>query len=662
MTTFYLLILFMLPAVMAVGIAIPRRRELSAQWVGDLVIATALLVLGAMLALCRLPVGTVIVSPVVGLSFTFGGFQRLYGLVVCFMWLICAMLSPQYFRGHRHLRRYYFFFLICLSFTLGVFLSADLKTTFLFFELMSLGSYVWVVQEETPEALEAGKTYLTIAVLGGLVTLMGLFLLQHLTGTLMLSALKDACAAVADRTSLWWAALCVFFGFAAKAGVFPLHIWLPKAHPVAPAPASALLSGVLTKAGIFGILVVTVYLLPGSRSWGVLVLILGCITMVLGAVMAVFSTNLKYILACSSLSQIGFILVGVAMLTLLGEHNALAAHGTVLYMLNHSLVKLTLFLFAGVVYYNTHQLDLNRIRGFGRGKPLLHGLFLCGACSLAGIPGFLGYISKTLVHEAVVELAVETGSSAITAAEWLFLLSGGLTVAYLTKIYVAVFWQKAPADAHAASRRWGTPLSVAALMLAAIPLPALGLLPHGLSEKLAAATLSFTGGHDFSHAVHYLAWANLKGVVISLSIGMLVYFLLIRPLLTERRDGEIRYRSLWPAWLSLEESVYKPLFRWLIRVLMTLCRMVCDLLDLLVLVMRRTLLRDTRDHVRRSPHSSVVRAMSHNSKYSQEETADHVGTVLDAFQRMEGSLSFALLMACLGLCLILLCVILHVFG
>ena len=152
MTTFYLLILFMLPAVMAVGIAIPRRRELSAQWVGELVIATALLVLGAMLALCRLPVGTVIVSPVVGLSFTFGGFQRLYGLVVCFMWLICAMLSPQYFRGHHHLRRYYFFFLICLSFTLGVFLSADLKTTFLFFELMSLGSYVWVVQEETPEA------------------------------------------------------------------------------------------------------------------------------------------------------------------------------------------------------------------------------------------------------------------------------------------------------------------------------------------------------------------------------------------------------------------------------------------------------------------------------------------------------------------------------
>ena len=622
---------------------------------------TGLTLLVMVLAVCT-RFGVSLDIPLCGIHFTLDGFRAIYGLVVSFMWFVSALLTPQYFRGHHHLRRYHFFFLLCLSFTLGVFLSADLYTTFLFFELMSLSSYAWVVQEESPDALDAGKTYLAIAVLGGLVTLMGLFLLYRLTGTLVIAQLPDACAMVTDRGQLWAAALCILFGFAAKAGVFPLHIWLPKAHPVAPAPASALLSGVLTKAGIFGALIITADILPGEHRWGVLLLVLGAVTMVLGAAIAVFSNNLKYILACSSLSQIGFILVGTAALSLLGQHNALAAHGTVLYMMNHSLVKLTLFLLAGVVYCNTHALDLNQIRGYGRGKPLLHGLFLCGACSLAGIPGFLGYISKTLVHESLVELAAESGSLGVTAVEWLFLFSGGLTAAYLTKIYVAVFWQKAPADAHAASRRWGTPLSVAALMLAAIPLPMLGLLPHGLSEKLGAATLSFTGGHDFSHAVHYLAWENLKGVVISLSIGMLVYFLLIRPLLTERRDGEIRYRSLWPAWLSLEESVYKPLFRWLIRVLMTLCRMVCDLLDLLVLVMRRTLLRDTRDHVRRSPHSSVVRAMSHNSKYSQEETADHVGTVLDAFQRMEGSLSFALLMACLGLCLILLCVILHVFG
>ena len=328
--------------------------------------------------------------------------------------------------------------------------------------------------------------------------------------------------------------------------------------------------------------------------------------MVLGAAIAVFSNNLKYILACSSLSQIGFILVGTAALSLLGQHNALAAHGTVLYMMNHSLVKLTLFLLAGVVYCNTHALDLNQIRGYGRGKPLLHGLFLCGACSLAGIPGFLGYISKTLVHESLVELAAESGSLGVTAVEWLFLFSGGLTAAYLTKIYVALFWQK---PVSPTGKTWGTPMTVTALVLAALPLPVLGLLPHGLAEPVAALALPFVGGHPFGHAVHYLAWENLKGVAISLTIGMAV----------------------------------------------------CDALDFLVLVARRTFLRDSRPRRHRSPRSAMIHAMTHGGQRTEQEAADRLGTILDTLRRMEGSLSYALLMACLGLCIVLVCILLYVF-
>ena len=236
------------------------------------------------------------------------------------------------------------------------------------------------------------------------------------------------------------------------------------------------------------------------------------------------------------------------MICLLGEHNALAANGTVLYMMNHSLVKLVLFLFAGVVYYNTHALDLNEIKGFGRKKPLLQVLFLCGACSLAGIPGFLGYLSKTLVHEALVEYAHMSGMTFITAVEWLFLFSGGLTAAYLTKIYVAIVRQKGKAD----GRRWGNPLSVIALCLAAAALPLLGLTPHAIAEKISGATLDFTGGHAFDHAIHYFAWTNLKGVVISLAIGMAVYFLFIRTVLMTK-DG--RYLCRWPMWVSIEESL-----------------------------------------------------------------------------------------------------------
>ena len=372
------------------------------------------------------------------------------------------------------------------------------------------------------------------------------------------------------------------------------------------------------------------------------------------AVMAVFSTNLKYILACSSLSQIGFITVGASMICLLGEHNALAANGTVLYMMNHSLVKLALFLFAGVVYYNTHALDLNDIKGFGRGKPLLHVLFLCGACSLAGIPGFLGYLSKTLVHEALVEYAHMSGITIITVVEWLFLFSGGLTAAYLTKIYVAIFWQKGKET----GKQWGKPLSVIALCLAAVALPVLGLTPHAIAERISGATLDFTGGHTFDHAIHYFAWTNLKGVVISLAIGMVVYFLFIRTVLM-RKDGF--YLSRWPKWLSLEDSVYKPFFRALFAVVGVVCRVACDAFDMVVLAVQRVLLRYSKEKEPQS-YSPLVQAIARQSgDKAAREAADRLDTRRDVRDRMAHSLSFGLLMTCLGLCVILTVVICHVF-
>ena len=642
------------PVVAAIIVALLRDDKAKGYWA---VISTGVTLLAMIYAATQLN-GSTLTVPVCHLHFCLDGFRCIYGVIVCFMWFVSAMLSPEYFNHHHDLGRYYFFFLFCLGATAGVFLSADLYTTFMFFEMMSLGSYVWVAQEETDGALSAGRTYLTIAVLGGLVTLMGIFILYHLTGTLDMVQMKEACAAVENRGALWGGAVCLFFGFAAKAGVFPLHIWLPKAHPVAPAPASALLSGVLTKAGIFGAIFITAQVLPGEHAWGILLLVLAAITMVLGAVIAVFSNNLKHILACSSLSQIGFILTGVAMICLLGEENALAAHGSVLYMMNHSLVKLTLFLFAGVVYYSTHALDLNEIRGFGRNKPLLHVIYLCGACSLAGIPGFCGYLSKTLVHEAIVEYAHLSGSWAITMVEWLFLFSGGLTAAYLTKIYVAVFWQKGKET----PAKWGTPLSVGALCLAAVSLPVIGLLPYRLADRLTDMTLAFTGGHPFPHAVAYFSLENLKGVAISLTIAALVYFLFIRKVLCRKEGEEVRYLALWPKWLDLEESGYKPFFSALIAVVGLLCRAVCDATDFLVLVCRRTFLQDTREKVNTNPFSAIVRTTAHRSGRSETEIADRASTARETMGRITNSLSFALMMTCLGLCVVLVFVILHVFG
>ncbi|MEG2253583.1 MAG: proton-conducting transporter membrane subunit, partial [Clostridia bacterium] len=359
----------------------------------------------------------------------------------------------------------------------GLFLSDTLYSAFLFFEVVSLASYPWVAQEETPDAMRAAQTYLFIAIIGGLVMLMGLFLLPSGLATAGFGELSTLAAGV-DVERLWLPALLILFGFGAKAGAFPLHIWLPKAHPVAPAPASALLSGILTKAGVFGMLVLSCMLMRGSADWGDLIFRLGVITMFLGALLAIFSVNLKRTLACSSLSQIGFIMVGIGLCGLLGDENGLAAFGTVGHMVNHSLFKLVLFLCAGVVALNTHLLELNDVRGFGRRKPALHIAFLLGALGISGIPLFSGYLSKSLLHEGIVECiahVTQLGGNArpYAIAEWIFLISGGMTLCYMLKLYLCLFWQRHPTRQAEfdAMTHYLSPLSKFALLFSAALIP-----------------------------------------------------------------------------------------------------------------------------------------------------------------------------------------------
>ncbi len=498
--------------------------------------------------------------PLCGFPLTFraDGFRIIYCAVALFMWGMSALFSPRYFRGHGHTGRYACFTAVTFLATVGVFLSDDLFCTLIFFEIMSLASYPWVVQEETRDALRAGQTYLAVAILGGMVTLMGLFLMWSEAGTLAFDGLRSYAEGLENRSSLYLPGVLIFFGFAAKAGVFPLHIWLPKAHPVAPAPASALLSGILTKGGVFGILVVSCNLFAGDPGWGNFLLILAMITMVLGAVMAVFSVDLKRTLACSSMSQIGFILTGIAMTVLLGEENALAVRGTFLHMLNHSLLKLDLFLCAGAVYMNTHSLDLNRIRGFGRKKPFLHFCFAMGYLGIIGMPLWNGFLSKSLLHEAILERFAENGAWGYKGCEWIFLFSGGLTAAYMTKLYICLFWQKNRdpelQEHYDGTRRYLSPASASALGFTAAVLPVLGMLPDLTAGRLAGFAAPFLGGTEQMRSIAWFSAENLKGAMISLLIGAAVYFLIRRFLMKEDR-----YLNRWPARLDLEERVYRPL-------------------------------------------------------------------------------------------------------
>lgn len=547
-----------------------------------------------------------------GLSFKLDGFRIIFASVTAFMWMMTTIFSKEYLAHARNRNRYYFFLLVTFGATMGVFLSDDLFTTFVFFEIMSLASYVCVIHDEKKETMYAGAVYLAVAVIGGMVTLMGLLMLYHAAGTLQLDALLSVCEEIFPENARWLyiAGGCILFGFGAKAGMYPLHIWLPMAHPVAPAPASALLSGIITKTGIFGVIVISSRIFLHNGYWGMVILLFGVITMMLGGILAVFSLDLKRTLACSSMSQLGFIFVGIGMQGLLGEENALAVRGTMLHMFNHSNLKLVLFMAAGVVVMNLHKLNLNDIRGFGRKKPLLLYTFLMGSLGIGGIPLFNGYVSKTLIHESIVEYIelLKEGHGAATFAfasgagaaalfkviEWLFIITGAMTVAYMTKLFIVLFVEKNSdpeiQKKYEAKMNYCNKVTAAVLAITATILPILGVLPTMTLDRLADMGQGFMFGVSPHHAVHYFSLVNLKGGLYSIVIGALIYVVIIRGwMMVKMKTGTVVYVNRWPERLDLLELVYYPIVMIILpNVAAFICRCMDFMMDGLILLARKT--------------------------------------------------------------------------
>lgn len=530
-----------------------QRRDKKAGYVFTTVICVvALFAAGALLAVGE---GSFAVPNIflMGCSFSVGGFRNVFGLLCALLFFMSSLANPAYFRGESRVERYTAFMLLTMGGLMGVFYAGDLFTLYIFFEIMSMASWVWVAHDENKTAQKAADTYLGMAMIGGLTMLYGLFVLYNMFGTLSLAELPALVASYENKKALLMPAICVLVGFGVKAGMFPLHVWLPKTYPAAPAPASALLSGILSKAGIFGVVLVVICLMWGNQDFMLLLLVLSVITMVLGAVLAVFSTDLKRTLACSSLSQIGFILVGVSTMAM-GTETALAAGGVMSHAINHTLTKLVLFLCVGVIYKQKHTLDLNELKGAGRDCLPLKACFLIGGMSLAGVPGFGGYISKTLLHEGIVhQMHLQQGMMAeiLSVTEWAFLISGGLTAAYMTKVFVKVFVQKPDHASCAVKMDKGSFIATVPVVLSLV---VMGLLPSLTYEKIGAYTAASMRSEAFN--VSYFIWENLKGSLISLTIGALVYFLVVRYLLTDKRSNNYVHAT---NLIDLEDDVYRPL-------------------------------------------------------------------------------------------------------
>ena len=362
---------------------------------------------------------------------------RLFAELICAVWFAVAFFAFEYMNHEGHRERFFGFYLLTLGALMGVCLAGNLVTLYLFYEMMTLLSVPLVLHIGTRKAFDAAYRYLGFSVTGAGLGLLGLFLLQGFCTTDLFTpgGVLDPARAAQDRGLL----LAVFFvmavGFGCKAGMFPLHAWLPIAHPVAPAPASAVLSGLITKMGVLALIRVAYYLfgwpfLDGSWAQRA-VLVLALITIFLGSTLAMREDTLKKRLAYSTVSQVSYVLFGLFLFTPAGVLGAL------LQLVFHALAKDVLFLAAGAVIFATNRTRVDQLRGIGRRMPVTMWCFTLAALSLIGIPPMPGFLSKWYL----VTAGLEGASRAFGIAGLVVLvLSALLTAGYLLPIVTAGFF------------------------------------------------------------------------------------------------------------------------------------------------------------------------------------------------------------------------------
>ncbi len=366
-------------------------------------------------------------TPSVRLMLCNDGLSGLFGILVTFVWLLVGIYSFRYLKGTRKPVMFYGFYLIALGVLQGLGLAGNLISFYLFYEWMTLMTVPFVFYNRTGESIRAARKYLFYSVAGASFALAGIFLLSGNAEGLHFAG--GALNGNANMAEVLLASLFLIIGFGTKAGMFPMHGWLPTAHPVAPAPASAVLSGVITKAGVLGIIRSLYYVIGTEYLAGTYVqtvfLILALVTVFMGSMLAYKEKVLKKRLAYSTVSQVSYVLFGLALFTPAGFATAL------LHMVFHSVIKNGLFLFAGTVIHQTGEERVEGLRGMGKYMPVSFWSFTFASLALVGIPPLSGFVSKWYLAKGAMEASVGAFSYIGPAV---LLVSALLTAGYLLSI------------------------------------------------------------------------------------------------------------------------------------------------------------------------------------------------------------------------------------
>ena len=400
-------------------------------------------------------------------------------------------------------------------FLAGMLLVVLANDAFLFmvaWELMSLSSYFLVAYHHEHAAnRRAAFLYLLMAHIGGLAILLGFGVMASFGGGFGFDAMRDALLSPA------WASVAfalAFIGFGMKAGLVTLHAWLPEAHPVAPSHISALMSGVMLKVAVYGFIRVVFDLLGDFHwQWGVIVLVVGSISALMGVLYALMQTDLKRVLAYSSVENVGiiFIALGLAILFLATNHTVIgtvALVAALYHAINHALFKSLLFLGAGAVLHATNEQDLEKMGGLLRRMPWTGLFFLIGCLSIAALPPFNGFVSEWLTFQAALQAwHLQSGvlRSIVPIAAAILALTGALSAACFVRVYGIGFLGQARSRHVRRARRVPVSMRIGQGLLGSLCL-LLGVLPTTFINLLNAVPQELLGGGLARATAHGWMW------------------------------------------------------------------------------------------------------------------------------------------------------------
>ncbi len=411
---------------------------------------------------------------------------RFFTVIVTTCWIAETIFSFRYLPENETERRFHGFNLIVLGILYALGFSGNLMTFYMFYELMTILSMPLVIHTMDHEAVMAGLKYLFFSFAGAYCALFGFYFVQHDLSIAFVEGGSANAAVLGDKAPFMLAvAFVMILGFGVKAGLFPMHGWLPTAHPVAPAPASAFLSGIIVKMGVLGTIRTVFYVFGPSFLRGTWVqyawMGLALFTVFMGSMLAYREKVLKKRLAYSTVSQVSYILFGLAAM------ETSAAEGALLHVLAHAFIKSTLFLCAGAMIHATGYTGVQDFKGIGKKMPITLWCFTIASLGLIGIPPTAGFISKWYLCVGALDAPLGFLSY---FGPVILLVSAALTAGYLLPITIQGFLpgKETTVDltpVHEHKTMVGPMIALVILMLFA------GLFPDYLLQFIDAAVSGF---------------------------------------------------------------------------------------------------------------------------------------------------------------------------